>query len=384
MKIVFNRQSVIAALSPLMCATSNKSTLTAAEGILIEAVAPDACTLTAYDLEKGMRTTVTATVLEEGSYIINAQKLMQTMRVMDGEELTLEVDSKLTTVFTSGRSSHKMLALKSDQFPVLPNLESEKGFTIKQGVLKSMLYKTMHAMGVNDPRPTLNGCYFRVEYDKLLTVSCDSFRLARCQVTAEMENQNKDGSDLRFKFILPNKTVAELFKLLSDDEEETVRIHMMRKHIVFYFDNLIFFSRLIDGEYIDFDRIIIQNHRMHVTVEKNSLLSALECASLVTEEKVANSGRSHVKLEIDGPLMKVLASSSAGSTYDEMEIENLEGGSIVIGFKNRYLMDSLKACDSERVKIELSTLKSAINIIPLTEDEGKSDLFMLLPVLMKD
>ena len=96
MKIIFNRNSIINATTPLMCAVSGKSTLTATDGILIEAKYPDTCILTTYDLDKGVRITIDAVVIEEGKYIINAQKFYQTIKVMTGDEITLTVDSKLS------------------------------------------------------------------------------------------------------------------------------------------------------------------------------------------------------------------------------------------------------------------------------------------------
>ena len=157
MKIVFNRQAVLAATAPLMNTTSGKSTFSAAEGIKIDAATPDTCTLTTYDLEKGMRTTIEAKVIEEGSYILNAQKFNQTMRVMEGDEVTLTVDRNLSAVIESGKSVHKMIALRGEDFPELPRLESSLGFTVRAGILKGMFNMTMYAMAVNDQRPNLNG-----------------------------------------------------------------------------------------------------------------------------------------------------------------------------------------------------------------------------------
>ena len=128
MKIVFNRQEISNKIAPLMSVVSGKSTLTAVEGILIEANSPDSCTLTAFDLEKGIKITVDADVIEQGSYIINAQKFNQTIRVMNGEEITLTVDNKLGVVFECGKSSHRTGALKAEEFPEIPDLQSEKGF----------------------------------------------------------------------------------------------------------------------------------------------------------------------------------------------------------------------------------------------------------------
>ena len=384
MKITFDRQHVLNATAPLMCATSGKSTLSATEGILIEAKHPDVCTMTTYDLEKGVRVSVEAKVVEEGTFIINAQKFVQTLRVMSEGEVTLTVNTQLSATMESGRFSHKMSALKGADFPDLPRLESERGFTLTEGTLRTMLGKTMHAMATDDQRrPILNGCFFDVKGDRLMLVACDSFRLAKCTTKAEIDNNNKDGSDLNFRFIVPIKTVNELVRLIGYGDEK-VRIHMMRKHIIFYVGDIIFFSRLLEGDYIDFDRIIIRQHKIHVTVERDAFLSALERAALITEEKISGRMQSHVKLELEGDVLKVLAASAAGSTYDELEVEH-DGGDILIAFNNKYLIDAVRACDANKLLISLSSPLTSINIEPGEgKEEDTEDLFLLLPVKMKE
>lgn len=383
MKIIFKRQTAIVTAAPLMCATASKTVLPTGDGILIEAKVPDICIFTTYDLEKGLRTTVEAKVIEEGTYIISAQKFIQTLKVMEGDEVTLTVDDKLSACISSGTSTHRMSALAGSDFPKLPELRSQLGFELPAPMLKKMLAKTMYAIGVNDQRPVLNGCFFRVTDERLLLVSCDSFRLARCAIHTPMENRNDDGESLHYSFIMPVKTVNELYKLLSDDEEDSVRIYMMRKHMVLILGDITFFSSLIEGEYIDYDRIIITSHRIKIELDRAALISALERAALVTEERVAGSVRSHVKLEISGNALKISANSSTGSTYDEIFV-NHEGDDIVIAFNNRYLIDSVRACNSERIRISLSTPLSSINIEPVDGAENEEDVFMLLPVKMKD
>ena len=384
MKIIFNRQKILNEITPLMSAVSGKATLSAIEGILIEAVKPDTCTMTTYDLEKGVRITVEATVLEEGTYIINAQKFMQTMKVMNSEEITLTVDSKLSVCIESGKSSYKMSALPASDFPQIPTLKSQLGFSLRQTVLKEMFSQTMYAMGVNDQRQILNGTYLRVTDEKIMLVTCDSFKLAKCIRTTDIGNENRDHEDVSFLFIIPNKTVNELYKLLSsDDEDAIVKIYYMRKYIIIELGGIIFFSRLVEGEYIDFNRIIIKNHTVKISMDKDELLSALERAALVTEERIAGNTRSHVKLDINGHLLAISANSAIGSTYDEVEIVH-EGGDMFIAFNNKYLIDSVRACRADRLTISLSSALTSINIEPEENEEGSEDIFMLLPVRMKD
>jgi len=382
MKIVFNRQEISNKIAPLMSVVSGKSTLTAAEGILIEANSPDCCTLTAFDLEKGIKITVDADVIEQGSYIINAQKFNQTLRVMNGEEITLTVDNNLCVIFECGKSSHRTGALKAEDFPEIPDLQSEKGFIVNQAQFKKMLSKISYAMGVNEPRPVLNGCFIRTEEGKINVVACDGFKLAVCSAESELKKLENSDRGVEFSFIVPVKSVNEIVKLLSDDDDDTVTVYMSHKNMVIAFEGLTFFTRLIVGEFVDYNRIIIKNHEIEVKASKQDILAALEKASLITEERIAGSVRSHVRIEVCGDILKVSAVSSAGSIYDEFNIEH-EGDDISIAFNNRFLIDSVRACRSETIKLSMSSPLMGINVEPCDEESG-SELFMLLPVRTRD
>ena len=116
---------------------------------------------------------------------------------------------------------------------------------------------------------------------------------------------------------------------------------------------------------------------------RQELIYALERAALVTEERIAGSVRSHVKLDLSDGVLKISAVSSAGSTYDELEVEQ-NGENIVIAFNNRFLIDSVRACDAEKVRLSLSSALTSMNIEPAEADEGTEEIFMLLPVRMKE
>ena len=384
MKIVFRKDEICAAVSPLMSGVSTKMTMAATEGILIEASLPNVCVMTTYDIEKGVRMTIEADVIEAGSAIVSASKFSQIVRVMDGGDITLTVDDRNCATIVSGRSSHTLTALPAADFPEIPRLISSQGFRVPQRVVRSMMGKCMYAMGVNDQRPVLNGLFFSMPEGKLHMVSCDSFKMATC--ATETELCGLEGGDPldNARFILPNKSVSELYKLLNDkDEEAIVTVYMSRKNIIFVMEDMTFFSKLIDGEYIDYNRIILRNHRIMVYADRESVISALEHAALITEEKVAGSVRSHVRLEVQGNILKISATSGTGSSYDEVAIGH-EGDDLVIAFNNRYLIDSLRACQADRVKLSMSSPLSSINIEPADEDTADEDLFMLLPVRMKD
>ena len=383
MKIVFRRDVISAAVAPLMSGVSTKMTLAATEGILIEASLPNVCVMTTYDIEKGVRITIEADVIEAGAAIVSASKFNQIVRVMDGD-ITLTVDDRNCATIVSGRSSHTMTALPAKDFPEIPRLTSAQGFVAPQRVVRSMMAKCLYAMGVNDQRPVLNGLFFSVTGGKLHMVSCDSFKMATCATQADIYGLDADLAVEDTRFILPNKSVGELYKLLNDkDEEATVTVYTSRKNIIFVMGDLTFFSKLIEGEYIDYNRIILRNHRITVFADRETVISALEHAALITEEKVAGSVRSHVRLEVQGNILKISATSGTGSSYDEVAIGH-EGDDLVIAFNNRYLIDSLRACQADRIKLSMSSPLSSINIEPSDDDTDAEDLFMLLPVRMKD
>ena len=158
---------------------------------------------------------------------------------------------------------------------------------------------------------------------------------------------------------------------------------MGHKNIVIDLGGIIFFSRLINGEYLDYDRVIIKNHKIFIELEKDRLISALERAALITEERIVGNVRSNVKLDIDDDMLKVSAVSSAGSIYDEVAIDH-DGDDLTISFNNRFLMDSVRACSAEKIRISLSSKLMSVNIEPAEDSDDFSELFMLLPVRTKD
>ena len=383
MKIIFDRQKLINSIAPLLCAVPNKGPFPEVECIHMNAENPAEVVLTTFDLEKAMRVKCEATVLETGTYAINANKLFMMLKVMEGDEVTLTVNEKLETTLQSGRSTQKMSALKPEGFPAIPAINNQSlRYDISCALLKKMIAKVSFAMGVNDQRYILNGAYFRVEKDSLMVVACDGFKMAKCVTKADIVNRSADDTQVRYSYIVPAKTVQELYRMLPDGEDDRVMMHMSRKYLICYFENKTFYTRLIEGEYIDYDRIILKNHKIFLEVDRDRLLGALERAAVVTEEKIAGSNRTPLRFSAEGDVLKIMANSSAGSSYEEIEIKH-EGEDLLVSLNNRYLIDSVRSCDCERLRIEMTSVFSSINIIPLDLEEGSDEVFFLLPIKTK-
>ncbi len=380
MKLVFEKTPLIAAVTPAMNATSNKNTLTAIDGLLFDAKDGE-CVITAYDNEKGIRTSVEAEVKEPGCYIINAQKFYSIIKAMPDEEITVTVNDKMNVKIESGRSSFELHALPGSDFPSLPTLSGERGFDVPQHIMKKFVSQTAFAIAQKDQRPIFTGAHFRVTADDMTVVSCDGNRLAKC--TSVCEIGNRQGGDEDIKFNVPGKTLSELGKLLSDTEDP-VTVLLTRKHVIFTVGGIVFFSRLIEGEYIDYNRIIPSSQKITVEINRAALSASLERASLMIEEK-SGSGRGYVTCNFVGDKLSITADSITGSFFDEIPVGK-EGDDIKIGFNCRFLLDAIRAADAETVKIALSTPLMGVSITDADErpeDEGDF-LFFVMPVRMKD
>lgn len=383
MKIIFDRKELCNLFPPLMCAVSNRSTIPATEGILIEAREDNTCTLTSYDTEKGIVLQVEPIFCTPGKYIVNAQKFFQISKVMSGDQIELDIDEKLVAKISCGNSSYKISALPGSDFPNLPDIDRDRSFIISQGLLKKMINKVSYAIGNDETRPILNGCFCHVEENRLSVVSCDTINLAKASATSEIENRNESGKPLDFKFVIPSKTINELVRLISDDNDETLQVFITRRYIIFIIGDITFFSRLIDGEYLDYNRVIVKNHKIKAVVDRTEFTSALERASLVTEEKIAFTVRAHVKLNFVGNKLKIVAESTQGSTYDELDIEH-EGDDMLIAFNNRYLLTGMRCCGGDKVTLSLSSALTSMNVEPTDNDDNNNELFMFLPIRMKE
>ncbi len=386
MKLIFEKTPLIAAVTPAMNATSNKNTLTAIDGLLFNAEeGTGECVITAYDNEKGIRTSVEAEVREGGSYIINAQKFYSIIRMMPSEEITVTVSEKMNVKIESGRSSFELHALPGSDFPSLPTLSGERGFELPQHLLKKFIAQTSFAVAQKDQRPIFTGAYFRINEGGMTVVSCDGNRLSKCTSSRVPDNVRGIDTIDGVGFNVPGKMLAELGKLLSDTED-TVSVSLTRRHVIFTIGNIIFFSRLIDGEYIDYDRIIPTSHETTVNIDRALLCASLERASLMIEEK-SSASRGHVACTFDGDRLVITADSVSGSVYDEIPIEKT-GADIRIGFNCRFLLDAVRAADADTVKIELISPLMGVSITDSDsdsrpEDEG-SFLFFVMPVRMKE
>ena len=380
MKFTVSKSDFMRVLVPAMGTVSNKNTITAIEGVLIETLDNGLIQISTYDMNKGFRATVAPVEIERmGRFIINAQRLYQTVRVLPDDDITIDVNEKLNCEITSGKASFSMFALKGEDFPNLPELVTDNGFTVSAEILRKMVSKVAHSIADQDKRPMLCGAFFKISDGGMEVVSCDSYRLSKCNIKCEIGSLTD--SSANYAFIIPGHALNELNKVLADGDDENVSFYLSRKHAIISKGDVIFFTRTIDSEYIDYNRMIPRDNGIVVTIDRERLLSGLESANIIAEEKVQGSGKSYVKLSVKDQHLALASTSVYGCVNDEMDCVH-EGEDIDIGFNCRFLIDAVKVAEGENLYIKLKNPNQAITIEAVEEDEEFSYCYVIVPVRM--
>ena len=349
MKVIFDRDKLLTALAPAAAIAPGKKTIASVEGILFECPGdePGTVRLTAYDMEKGMRTFVEAKSMTDGSFIINSQNILQIVRSMPSGDITIDIDDKNRAKITGGGGFFEIGSIPGESYPSLPLLSGDKNYTIPQHIFKSLVSKTAFAIDQNAQKPIFNGVYFAIEEGKLKCVGCDGNRLGYADYDI-----GEDAPEA--SFIVPGKILFELMKMIHDTEDD-ITISLARKHCIFKIADYTYFSRLIDGEYLNYKRIIPEEFSKTAYINTDMMLAAVERASIVTEDKLGGStSKTFIKLEFEDNILKISSASTGGSVYEELPIA-MTGEELIIAFKCRYLLDALKASDGcETVKFNMN------------------------------
>jgi len=356
------------AIGKALRAVSSKSTISALEGILF--LAEKQLTLTGFDLEIGIRTHTEADIIERGGVILNARLISDIVRKLPDNIITVTCDENFHTTVSCGPSVFNLLGQDPASFPELPTIVREKGAVIPQNLLKSMIQGTIFSVSDNEARPIITGCLFKVIGSMLTVVALDNYRLA----IRRNEIVRADDSET-LNFVVPGKTLREVERFLGETDEP-VNLSLSRRHITFEMGDTILTSRLLEGEYINYESALPKVTSLWVKAKTDDLITSLDRVSLMINEKMRN----YVRCSFTSDLLKLECTTAIGKAYDECGIEIVDGGNLDIGFNARYLLDALRACKEDEVMIELNSALTPCLIKPV---EGDKFLYMVLPVRLK-
>ncbi len=284
---------------------------------------------------------------------IGARKLIDILRTMPADQTVALESSQNKIILKGGKSKFTLQTLPAEDFPLVQEAPGfGPVFSVPQKTLKDLLGQVAFAMAVHDIRYYLNGILFVAEGKQLSLVATDGHRLAFASVTLETEVPRQE-------VILPRKTVIEMQRLLSD-AEGTIEMQFASNQAKFDFGGMEFVTKLVEGKFPDYNRVIPKNHKNSVTLGRQALLATLQRTAILTSDKFKG-----VRLNLDPGSLRVASNNAEQEeAIDELDID-YGGDSIEIGFNVTYLIDALSNMSQDMVKLELSDgNSSALFTIP--------------------
>ncbi len=378
MNIMCDTKLLTTAVMNVSRAVSSRSTVPALEGILMSA-SDNTLTLSGYDMEMGITSTIEATVYQSGSVVLNAKLLSEIVRKAPSDKISISFDKgsdvqsdedNNLAMISSGISQFSISAQNSLEYPEIPHFDNADYIDINSGVLKNMIDQTLFAIAINDSKPVHMGSLMEIDGEKLTLVSVDGVRLALKKTSIDglgRDIQNKS-------FVIPGKTLSEISKLITN-LESTIRVSSSKKHVVFEIENCKVTSRLLEGEFLDYKTAIPKDHSTEIIVSPKELIASIERTSLVIFDKL----KAPIKLCLDDNVIKFYCKSATGNAYDELACD-IVGEMFEIGFNSKAMLDALKVIPDEKVKLLLNGPLSPIKIVSVENDDF---IFLVLPVRLK-
>lgn len=362
MKINVLRTDLANSVSNVSRAVAAKASIPALEGILIKAY-DQQLSISGYDLEIGMTTTIEATVQQPGEIVVSAKLFAEIVRKLPEEIVCIETDERMITYITSGNAEYQIVGMSSVEYPDLPIFEETNSIEIKGDLLKEMIRQTVYATSDNMAKPIYTGSLFEIKDKIFKIVAIDGYRMA-------IRQENVD-SDIDSKFVVPGKTQQEVLKLINDDSN--VNISIGQRHIMFKINNYSVISRLIEGAFIDYNTTFPKETKTEVVVNTRKIINSVDRMALLNNDKI----QTPVRCYIINDEIRLSCSSAVGKANDVISAPVM-GEEVEIGFNNRYLLDAFKNIDCDEVKILLNG-----SIAPMVVKPIKGDDFVSLIVPMR-
>ena len=365
--IVFKtpQSQVLAALQSVAGIVERRHTLPILANVLIRKTGPQV-QLTTSDLEIQIRTT-TDLGGDEGSFgiTVGARKLIDILRTMPADQTVSLEASSGKLVLKGGKSRFTLQSLPAEDFPLVQESANfGPVFSVPQKTLKGLLNQVAFAMAVHDIRYYLNGILFVAEGTQLSLVATDGHRLAFASATLDVEVPKQE-------VILPRKTVLELQRLLSDQAGD-LSMQFANNQAKFTFGGMEFVTKLVEGKFPDYNRVIPKNHKNSLTLGRTPLLATLQRTAIMTSEKFKG-----VRLTLEPGLLRVASNNAEQEeAVDELDID-YNGDAIDIGFNVTYLMDALGNMDQDMIRLELSDGNSSVLI---TNPENEHFKYVVMPM----
>lgn len=366
MKFTCNKDVFLEAILTTSRAASSKSAIPALEGLLLE-LENGSLSLTGYNLEIGIKTKIAVDNAEDGNIVINAGRLCEIVRKMPSGALEIVIENNNSASIKSGRTSLSIMCMSAEEYPQVPQANVENSFSMRQKTLKSMITQTKYACSVSETKPVFMGCLFEILDNVLSVVGMDGMRIAVRQEPMTHENM---------KFIVPSKSLDQLARMLSDEDDKDISISLEKNQISFLFGNYTMISRLINGDFLDFHKYIKYDNPLFVEINCSDMINTLERGMLVISDKV----RLPLKCEFSNDTLTLGCTTPLGSYNDQISVK-YSGEPFTIGLNTKLLLDAFKAAECADVKF-IMTGKSVEPVLVVPK-EGNEFTFLIMPMRLK-
>ena len=356
------KQKILEGISIVQKAITGKSTMSILEGIYIK-TNKSTLTLIGSDMDVSIQTCVDATIIEEGSIVIDAKIFGEIIRKLPNSTIKIETIENQLIKITCEKSVFDVVYMNTNEFPELPEINENLKISVNQNILKNMIKGTSFAIAQDETRPILQGILFEVKNKSLNLVALDGYRLA---IRSEFLD-----TEINMEVVIPGKTLSEVSKIL-EDVDDIVDITFTNNHILFNLEKTKIISRLLEGKFINYNSLLPQEHKLFVNVNRQELQNAIERASLMAKDGNTNL----IKLDLQQENLIITSNSQLGKVREEISIK-LQGEEIQIAFNSRYLLDVLKNMEDNEVVMKMTSGISPCVIVEKNNDDAK---YLVLPV----
>lgn len=363
MKLICSKSNLLNGVNTVSKAVPSKTTMSILECILIDATKGQ-ITLTANDMELGIETVIEGEIMEKGIIALDAKILLEMVRKLPDNEVTIETDDSYKTIITCEKARFHIIGKSGEDFSYLPQIERSDSILLSQFTLKEIIRQTLFSIADSGTNKILTGELFEINENILKVVSSDGLRISLRKI------QLKDSYAPK-KVIVPGKTLSEISKILSGDSDRDISIFFTDKHILFEFDQTRVVSRLVEGEYLKIDNILSADYETKVRVNKREFQNCIDRSTLLVKE----GDKKPIIMNIMDEVMELKMNSIVGSLDEEVDIAK-SGKDLMIGFDPKFIMDALKVIEDEEIDIKLLNPKAPCFI----KDEQESYIYLILPV----
>lgn len=384
MKFTCSQESLLHGIQVVQKGISNKIGLPIYNGILFEVSDDNKVHLFATDLEIGIDCYIPAQVIESGSVVIPSRIISELIRKFPEGNIEVESSDNNITTIRENNSNYKILGFSGEEFSNFPEMKIESKIRLKQKTFKETIYQTIFAASKDESRSFLNGALFKISDKKIEVVTTDSHRLSVKNIrVSDIEKTSTD----EFEVIVPYRALAELLKLLSDDEDVFIEIRVGEKQIIFILypdsqkNSIRLYSRLIEGQFPDYHQIIPNSFKTEIKVNTNDFKDKMERISLFVKEdlntvKIKTANIEGSKIEERCEMILKVESPTIGEASEKISCFK-KGDDIIITFNCKYILDVLRVINTDNVLIKLN---DPLNPVIITPEKDKNYLYVLMPV----